>query len=159
MSSSHIVLFARYVHFRFLKRLTSKLTHRKALIRSAECFFTKQNEHLGSIYVLTKGVMFLGTPHRGSEQTKYADIIAKIAGAALHKPNPKLIEVLKQESDVLEAQRSSFAAISENLPVACIYETIPVTGIGIVSRDSFDCCCVLTGVRLYVVFALQRVNY
>ena len=131
----------------------------QALIRSAECDFTKQNVELGSIFVLTKGVIFLGTPHRGSEQTKFADIIAKLASAALHRPNSKLIEVLKQDSDVLESQRSSFSAISEKLPVARFYETIPVTGIGIVSHDVFHCYQVLTGARLYVVFALQRVDY
>ncbi|KAL8850864.1 MAG: hypothetical protein Q9221_004177 [Calogaya cf. arnoldii] len=74
----------------------------------------------------------MGTPHRGSDKTGYADLISRIASAALRQPNRKLVEVLKQDSDVLEAQRSSFSAISKDLPIACIYETVPVKGIGLV---------------------------
>ncbi len=91
--------------------------------------------------------MFLGTPHRGSEQTGFADIITKVASVALRQPNKKLVEILKQDSDVLEAQRSSFSAISKDLPVACIYETVPVTGIGMVRYAVIECCFSLTGIR------------
>ena len=105
----------------------------KALIRSAECFHTEQNVKLGYIYKYTRGLLFLGTPHRGSEHTGFADIITKVASVALRQPNKKLIELLRQESDVLEGQRSSFSAISKDLPIACIYETVPMMGIGMVS--------------------------
>ena len=105
----------------------------QALIRSAECLHTGQNVSLGYIYKSTKGLLFLGTPHRGSEQTGFADIIAKVASVALRQPNKKLIEILRQDSDVLEGQRSSFSAISKDLPIACIYETVPMKGIGMVS--------------------------
>ena len=104
----------------------------QALIRSAECLHNGQSVDQGYIYKHTKGLLFLGTPHRGSEQTKYADIIAKVATAALRQPNKKLVEILRQDSDVLEGQRSSFSAISRDLPIACIYETVPM-GIGMVS--------------------------
>ncbi|KAL8653122.1 MAG: hypothetical protein Q9226_003975, partial [Calogaya cf. arnoldii] len=102
-----------------------------ALIKSAECLHTKQNPELGHIYEHTRGIVFMGTPHRGSDKTGYADLISKIASAALRQPNRKLVEVLKQDSDVLEAQRGSFSAISKDMPIACIYETVPVKGIGI----------------------------
>ena len=105
----------------------------QALIRSAECLHTGQNIDLGYIYKYTRGLLFLGTPHRGSEQTGFADIIAKVASVALRQPNKKLIEILRQDSDVLEGQRSSFSAISKELPIACIYETVPMKGIGMVS--------------------------
>ena len=87
----------------------------------------------GRIYKHTRGVIFLGTPHRGSDKTGYADVITNIASAALHKPNKKLVQVLRQDSEILEAQRASFSAISKDIPLACIYETRPVAGIGIVS--------------------------
>lgn len=105
----------------------------QALIRSAECLHTGQNIDLGYIYKYTRGLLFLGTPHRGSEQTGFADIIAKVASVALRQPNKKLIAILRQDSDVLEGQRSSFSAISKELPIACIYETVPMMGIGMVS--------------------------
>ncbi len=139
--------------FSNVQKLTSRLTYLQALIRSFECLHSGQNLNLGYIYKFTIGLEFLGTPHRGSEQTGFADIIAKVASAALRQPNKKLIDILKQDSDVLEAQRSSFSAISKNLPVACIYETVPIAGIGMVGHAIFECCLLLTGTRLFVRFA------
>ena len=116
-----------------VQHLTPRLTGFKALIRSAECLHTGQNVDLGYIYKYTRGLLFLGTPHRGSELTGFADIIIKVANVALRQPNKKLIEILRHDSDVLEGQRSSFSAISRDLPIACIYETVPMVGIGMVS--------------------------
>lgn len=47
--------------------------------------------------------------------------------------NTKLVQVLRQDSEIFEAQPASFSAISKDIPLACIYETRPVAGIGIVS--------------------------
>ena len=60
-------------------------------------------------------------------------MITKVANVALHQPNRKLVKILRQDSDVLEGQRSSFSAISRDLPVACVFETLPMVGIGMVS--------------------------
>lgn len=87
---------------------------------------------LGEIYNCTAGVIFLGTPHRGSGKTGFAEIVANVARVALRQPNDKLVRNLEEDSDVLERQRKSFASISETLSLVCLFEEKP-TGIGLVS--------------------------
>lgn len=103
----------------------------KALIRSAEYLHNRQDLSLGAIYSCTKGVVFLGTPHRGSDKVGLADIISCVAKVALRQPSHHLIRILAENSDILERQRSSFASISERMSLVCLYEEIP-TGIGLV---------------------------
>lgn len=93
---------------------------KEALIRSSEYLNNQQDLSLGSIFKFTSGVVFLGTPHRGSEKTGLGQIVAKIAVLALRQPNDKLLKNLEKDSDVLERQRRSFASISENFPVVCL---------------------------------------
>lgn len=87
---------------------------------------------LGAIYRSTVGVVFLGTPHRGSDKAGLAQIVQEVAKLALRKPNEKLLKNLERESDVLEHQRKSFASVSEKMSLRCLFEEKP-TGIGIVS--------------------------
>ena len=87
---------------------------------------------LGAIYRSTVGVVFLGTPHRGSDKVGLAQIVQEVAKLALRKPNEKLLKNLERESDVLEHQRKSFASVSEKMSLRCLFEEKP-TGIGIVS--------------------------
>lgn len=104
----------------------------QALIRSSEYLNNQQDLRLGAIYKYTNGVVFLGTPHRGSDKVGLGQIVANIAAFALRQPNEKLLKNLDKESDVLERQRRSFASISEKLPVVCLWEEKPME-IGIVS--------------------------
>ncbi|KAK8035531.1 LipA and NB-ARC domain-containing protein [Apiospora rasikravindrae] len=107
------------------------LVIKEALIRSAEYFHNQQDEELGAIYACTKGVVFLGTPHRGSDLTPYGHIVAKAAKLALQNPNDHLVTLLEKESAILEHQRKSFSSISKDLALACVYEEMP-TALGIV---------------------------
>ncbi|CAG8958691.1 hypothetical protein HYFRA_00011533 [Hymenoscyphus fraxineus] len=102
------------------------LVIKEALIRSSEYLNNQQDMALGSIFKYTSGVIFLGTPHRGSEKTGLGQIVATIAAVALRQPNDKLLKNLEKESDVLERQRRSFASISKNLPVVCLWEEKPM---------------------------------
>jgi len=104
----------------------------KALIRSSEYLNNRQDWGRGAIYNCTNGVVFLGTPHRGSDQTGFADIVSRIAKVAWRQPSHHLVRNLEVDSDVLERQRKSFASISEKMSLACLYEELP-TGIGVVS--------------------------
>lgn len=56
---------------------------------------------------------------------------AKIAEAVGFRPNDRLVTLLEQESDILEHQRRSFASISRELPIACVFEENPTSlGVG-----------------------------
>jgi len=111
------------------------LVIKEALIRSSEYHFNEQDEDLGSVYACTKGVVFLGTPHRGSELTPYGHIVAKVAKLLLRQPNERLISLLENESPILERQRRSFASISKDMGLACVIEEL-ATPLGIVSHPT-----------------------
>jgi hypothetical protein len=108
------------------------LVIKEALIRSSEYHFNKQDEELGAVYPCTKGIVFLGTPHRGSDLAPYGRIVAKVAKLLLRNPNERLISLLESESPTLERQRRSFASISKDISLACVIEELP-TALGIVS--------------------------
>ncbi|KAF4626223.1 hypothetical protein G7Y89_g11938 [Cudoniella acicularis] len=114
------------------------LVIKEALIRSSEYLNNQQDERLGSIYKHTAGVVFLGTPHRGSEQVGLGQVVAKVAACALRQPNDKLLKNLDKESDVLERQRRSFASINQAIPLVCLWEEKP-TVVGIIVPEWSAC--------------------
>lgn len=70
----------------------------------------------------------MGTPHRGSGSANLGILAANIAKAAFHKPNKHLLEVLEQDSTILEKQRRSFASIGGKLQLASYFEEKPYLG-------------------------------
>lgn len=56
---------------------------KEALIKSATLHSYKRHPALGEIYAKTTGVIFLGTPHRGSSQETLGEVVANIAKLAL----------------------------------------------------------------------------
>jgi protein SERAC1 len=104
---------------------------KEALIRASEYLSNSQHVDLGAIYSCTKGVVFLGTPHRGIGKAGIAEVISNIAKIGLQNPNDKLIQVLSEDSQILERQMKSFTSISSAMPIACVTEEI-ATGIGMV---------------------------
>ncbi|TIA28946.1 hypothetical protein D6C78_10492 [Aureobasidium pullulans] len=91
---------------------------------------------LGSIGESTLGVIFLATPHRGSDKVRFADVIYKAAKLTGNLPNDHLLNALRKDSDVLEAQRASFATISKEMPIKCIYEELATMRHMIVEESS-----------------------
>lgn len=69
-------------------------------------------------------MIFLATPHRGSDTVRFADVIYRAAKLTGNLPNEHLLNALRKDSDVLEAQRASFATISKDMPIKCIYEEL-----------------------------------
>ena len=65
----------------------------------------------------------MGTPHRGSSPAQLAGLVASIARIAFRQhPNERLINALRQDSDLLERNRRSFASISVDLPIGSFFE-------------------------------------
>ncbi|OBT98500.1 hypothetical protein VE01_03650 [Pseudogymnoascus verrucosus] len=120
-----------------------RLRRDKALIKSAAYQSHGRHPSLGEIYHNTKGVIFLGTPHRGSDKTDFANIIANVAKVSFRQPNKQLVGILSPDSDVLENQREQFTTITQNTPIVCIREELP-TAIGVIvpeysaSMDGFN---------------------
>lgn len=92
------------------------------------------------IYESTKGIIFLGTPHRGSGSAEWAQIISDLARFALQDSNTSILRGLSPNSELLENLQNSFLQILEDgkIHVHSFYETMGMTGLyglrGVVSR-------------------------
>ena len=84
--------------------------------------------------------MFLGTPHHGAGLAKWAEILAKSVGI-LKQTNPQIVQVLRQDSEVLARVQDSFHTMIrtrsiDGLPpieITCFFEELPLLGVGVVS--------------------------
>jgi hypothetical protein len=108
---------------------------KQALLIASTNYTYKRDLSLGSIYELTDGVVFMGTPHRGSDKTSWMRMMERIAKVGLKTPNHHLVETLGKESDVLEIQRGEFISISENLTIVSLFEDTP-TVVGMVGAHT-----------------------
>ena len=83
----------------------------------------------------TLGLVFFGTPHRGSDRASYGKILANIVTGVMHKPKSKLINALQSNSEELMKLTSEFKFEAPNMKIVTFYETKPI-GIfsGLVSR-------------------------
>ncbi len=91
----------------------------------------KETPELGMIYRYTAGVVFMGTPHRGSDKVQLADMLVLAAKATWRKPNDELLNSLRSNAGALNQQRANFTTILDSFSVVCLYESSP-TAIGMV---------------------------
>ncbi|KAH8892335.1 hypothetical protein GQ53DRAFT_841100 [Thozetella sp. PMI_491] len=115
------------------------LVVKQALVRSFEHYHSQQSHTspLGSIFLAACGVIFMGTPHRGSSKAtlgKIAAKVGKIVGA-----NDQMLKALENDSALLEQQRNSFDSIRRNFFVVCLWEDIPMPLIGLVVPEASAC--------------------
>ena len=74
----------------------------------------------------TLGVVFFGTPHRGSDKANYGKILANVAAGVMHKPKSKLISALQNNSETLMRLTSEFKFEASNFEIMTFYETKPM---------------------------------
>ncbi|KAF7554701.1 hypothetical protein G7Z17_g2746 [Cylindrodendrum hubeiense] len=93
----------------------------------------------------TAGIIFMGTPHRGSAIADHAARFTGLVGS-FKQTNPKLLRVLQAESDTLQLIHEDFydlvngrrtSANEQDIQVMCFWEELPspITG-SIVPRES-----------------------
>ncbi|KAI1054627.1 hypothetical protein LB506_010757, partial [Fusarium annulatum] len=100
--------------------------------RSRQDFFT----HI-------KGVIFMGTPHKGSWMADWSGIPAKALGV-VKSTNRSLLEVLETNNQYLESIHVKFLSMmreqreaGRQLEVACFFEELPLSTVGkVVSKES-----------------------
>ena len=75
----------------------------------------------------TTGILFLGTPHRGSRMADYAVTIAKAAKTFGFSASDSLLKNLTVYSDVLQALLNNFSSIARanQYRIVCGYEQLP----------------------------------
>ncbi|KAL1987901.1 hypothetical protein VTN96DRAFT_1885 [Rasamsonia emersonii] len=90
----------------------------------------EKRKHLRSIWVSTFGILFMGTPHAGSEAAKWGLLLQKICSAVFPKKfidtSPQLIEALKTDSETLQNVSRLFNDNISRFHVFFFHETKPV---------------------------------
>jgi len=104
--------------------------------------YSKQHiglQPLSEIFLHTYGVIFLGTPHRGSSAASLGVMAARMAKFAFVDSSNILLKSLRKKSEVLERISESFGRIMflKEVVVHSFYETLPTKGIGLVSCHLF----------------------
>lgn len=88
------------------------------------------NEHLRSIYVSTYGILFLGTPHNGSDIAKWGGMLQSICSAVLPKKifdsSPQLIQSLRTDNEHLQAINRDFVSMIDKFRVYFFHESRPM---------------------------------
>ncbi|KAF2477247.1 uncharacterized protein BDR25DRAFT_208408 [Lindgomyces ingoldianus] len=96
-------------------------------------------KHIKQIFLCTRGIVFLGTPHLGSGLAQWMESLAKAIGV-LKQTNAEILAVLKSDSEPLKQIQNNFYTMirsrsQDRLPpiaITCFFEELPLPGIGIV---------------------------
>ncbi|KAF5606612.1 kinesin light chain [Fusarium subglutinans] len=90
-----------------------------------------QNYH--DIWKSTVGIIFMGTPHRGSKQSRSAIAAASLLGMFMDT-NINLLEILNESSELRDRLDEEFQALQESrrIPISCFWEALPSKRGGII---------------------------
>lgn len=99
--------------------------------------------HLRDVFHSTKGIIFMGTPHKGSWMANWAKIPASAINI-VKSTNKSLFAVLETSSEYLEAIEVGFLDMlreqregGRSLEVTCFFEELPLLGFGqVVAKKS-----------------------
>lgn len=108
--------------------MTQFLTSLKALDNSKRA--QHQPQYL-PIYSSTRGIVFLGTPHKGSNLASWGVLASNLAKVALQGPNERILKALKPNNELLENLHVVFRQMLEDniFKIHSFYETQPMLGI------------------------------
>ncbi|TVY26816.1 Protein SERAC1 [Lachnellula hyalina] len=81
-------------------------------------------QRLKGVAAATHGVLFLGTPHRGSGSATMGKHVYRIARLATKRPNIKLLRSLEKNSDTLKSISNRFRSTQQkwNIKISSFYE-------------------------------------
>ena len=83
-------------------------------------------QRYNSISESTVGIIFLGTPHRGSEKATYGTILSNIATSVLNRPPSRLINALRTNSEALMRLTTDFRFQLPKYQIYSFYEMKPM---------------------------------
>lgn len=106
---------------------------KEAVIRAASSARHARDPRLGEIYASTIGVIFLGTPHRGSPQATLGQAAARFTARLFAAgSNMQVLEFLSPNSHALDKQMYDFVTVSSHLPVVCFHEELNTGRLGLI---------------------------
>jgi len=123
----------------FIVHSLGGLAVKKALLLSHD----HREERLRKIFECTKGIIFLGTPHRGSWIASRAAIPVSALGA-VKSVNKRLLSTLRSDGELLESIQDDFATLLRRMvlsdtpiEITCFFEELPLPVVGkVVDRES-----------------------
>ena len=115
--------------------------------------------HLRGIFDRIKGIIFMGTPHKGSWMADWANIPASALGL-MKSTNKSLLKILETDDQFLESIQVRFWAMirelregGRRLEVTCFFEELPLPVVGkVVSKES----ATLEGYNMISIHANHR---
>jgi hypothetical protein len=82
-----------------------------------------------SIKDATVGLIFMGTPHRGSDKATYGKVLASVAQFISERPPQRLLNALQTNSDVLLQLTTDFCFQLPDFDVYSFFELRPMKGL------------------------------
>ncbi|KAK0708684.1 Alpha/Beta hydrolase protein [Lasiosphaeris hirsuta] len=82
----------------------------------------KSHADVKEISECTKGIVFFGTPHRGSDDAKWATLITGIISTTIGRPPSEFLQTLQTNSEGLMKISEDFRPIAKNYAIASFYE-------------------------------------
>jgi len=112
----------------FVAHSLGGLVVKRALIYSHD-ITGNHTAHLRSIFVSTYGILFMGTPHKGSDLGQWGTYLERVARAIVPKKvldtNDTLVQALRQNSETLEVIDRQFITIIDRFKVYFFHESKP----------------------------------
>jgi hypothetical protein len=123
----------------FIAHSLGGLVCKKAILLSRD----NRDAYFRSIFDWTRGIVFMGTPHKGSWMADWGKIPASALGL-VKSSNKMLLQILQTDDQLLMDIRDRFAEMihklgneGRSIEVVCFFEELPLPGVGkVVSRDS-----------------------
>ncbi|KAI9851995.1 MAG: Ankyrin-1 [Thelocarpon superellum] len=99
-----------------------RLGREEALCMASDERFREHNPRGAALGVATVGVIFAGTPHRGSNKALWASIASNVAKVVLKDQNDKVVDALNRGSETLERLQFNFSPIIPRLKIFTLLE-------------------------------------
>jgi hypothetical protein len=113
----------------FIAHSLGGLVVKRCLIYCQSIRHHQHTERLRSIYVSTYGILFLGTPHNGSDLAKWGSLLEKICAVALPKKffdtSPQLVQALQTNNETLQNINRFFIEIIGRYHIYFFHESKP----------------------------------
>ena len=88
------------------------------------------SRRLAAIFPATVGIVFAGTPHRGSNKAAWTAIATNLAKLVMKDHNDRVVDALCRGSETLERLQHSFAGVLMKLNVFSFLEDLQTAGVG-----------------------------